>query len=69
LDVVPVPQPASKRPWSLQNRFDERTRADLIAAYRDGATAASVAVAHGLSIRSVKRLVAAAGVRRQQLPA
>jgi DNA-directed RNA polymerase specialized sigma24 family protein len=69
MDVVPVPQPASRKPWSLQDRLDERTRADLIAAYRDGRTAASLAVAHGLSIRSVKRLVAAAEVRRQPVPA
>jgi hypothetical protein len=68
-DVVPVPQRASKRPWSLQDRLDERTRADLIDAYRAGTTAASLANTHGLSPRSVKRLLSAAGVRRQQRPA
>jgi hypothetical protein len=33
----------------------------MISTYRGGAIAASLAVAHGLSVRSVKRLVAAAG--------
>jgi hypothetical protein len=68
-DVVPEAQPASKRPWSLRDRVDERTRADLIAAYYAGATAASLAAHHGLSLRSVKRLLAAAGVRRKLRPA
>jgi hypothetical protein len=60
---------AAKRPWSLRDRLEERTRADLIDAYRAGASAASLAAAHGLSVRSVKRLVAAAGVRRRPVPA
>jgi hypothetical protein len=60
---------AAGRPWSLRDRLDERTRADLIAAYRAGTTAASLAVAHGLSVRSVKRLLYSNGVRRNQLPA
>jgi hypothetical protein len=62
--VVPAATPSPGRPWSVRERLDERTRADLIAAYRTGATAASLAAAHGLSLRSVKRLLAAAGVRR-----
>ena len=66
-DVIPVASPASKRPWSLQDRLDEHTRADLLAAYLAGTTAASLAATHGLSLRSVKRLLAAAGVRRKQL--
>jgi hypothetical protein len=60
---------AAKRARNLRDRLDERTRADLIDAYRAGATAASLARAHGLSPSSVKRLIAADGVRRQQLPA
>jgi hypothetical protein len=67
-DAVPVARQASGRPWSLRDRLDERTRVDLIAAYRTGATAASLAITHDLSLRSVKRLMAAAGVRRQRLP-
>lgn len=59
-----------KRPWRLRERIDERTRVDMIAAYRAGTTAASLATTHGLSPRSVKRLLAAAGARRKQrLPA
>jgi hypothetical protein len=67
--LVPAAPSASKRPWSLRERLDEGTRVDLIDTYRAGATSASLATAHGLSLRSVKRLVAAAGVRRRQLPA
>jgi hypothetical protein len=67
--VIPVAPPASKRPWSVRDRLDERTHADMIAAYRAGTTAVSLATTHGLSLRSVKRLLASAGVRRKQLPA
>jgi hypothetical protein len=67
--VVPAGTSAAKRPWSVRDRIDERTRADLIAAYRAGTTAASLATTHGLSLKSVKRLLAAAGVRRNPLPA
>jgi hypothetical protein len=61
--------PTSKRRWSLRDRLDERAHTDLIAAYSAGATAASLATTHELSLRSVKRILAAAGVRRKQLPA
>jgi hypothetical protein len=37
----------------------------MIAAYRGGTTAASLATTHELSPRSVKRLLASAGVRRK----
>jgi hypothetical protein len=39
----------------------------MIDAYRAGTTAASLAATHGLSLRSVKRLLAAAGARRRPL--
>jgi uncharacterized protein YcbK (DUF882 family) len=68
-DAVSAAPPAPKRLWSLRDRLDERTRTDLIAAYRAGTTAASLAATHGLSLRSVKRLLAATGVHRKQLPA
>jgi hypothetical protein len=68
-DVVRIAAPASERPWSLRDRLDERARADMVAAYRAGSTAASLAAAHGLSVRSVKRLFAAAGVGRRPVPA
>jgi hypothetical protein len=64
--AVAADHAAVKRAWDLRDRLDERTRIDLISAYRAGATAASLADAHGLSLRSVKRLLAAAGVGRQQ---
>ena len=41
-----------------------RDIAELITAYRDGATAASLATAHGLSRESIKRLLHIAGIRR-----
>ena len=59
-----TPRPSAKRPWSLRERLDERDIADLITAYRDGATATSLAAAHGVSLKSVKRLLHAAGIRR-----
>ena len=69
LAAVPAALSAFKRPWSLQDRLTERTRADLIAAYLAGTTAASLATTHELSLRSVKRLLASAEVRRKRLPA
>jgi hypothetical protein len=68
-EVVPVAPSVSKRPWTLRDRLDERTRADMIAAYRAGTTAASLAAGYGLSLRSVKRFLADAGVRRQPFTA
>jgi hypothetical protein len=65
--AVPPAERTAQRPWSLRDRFDERARADMIAAYRAGATAASLATEHALSLSSVKRLLAAAGARRQRL--
>ena len=57
-------RPDAKHPWSLLERLDELEIAKLITAYRDGATAASLATTHGVSLRSVKRLLRTAGVRR-----
>ena len=57
-------RPSAKRPWSLRERLNEREIADLITGYRDGATAASLAATHGVSPRSVKRLLRTAGIRR-----
>jgi hypothetical protein len=61
---VRAARPNTKRPWSLRERLDERELAKLITAYRDGATAASLATTHGVSLRSVKRLLHTAGARR-----
>jgi hypothetical protein len=57
-------RPSTKRPWSLRERLHEREIAKLITAYRDGATAASLATAHGVSPSSVKHLLRTAGIRR-----
>ena len=61
---VRTPIPSAKRPWSLRERLDDHHIADLITAYRNGATAASLAATHGLSLSSVKRLLHSAGVCR-----
>ncbi|MGH3874686.1 MAG: hypothetical protein ACRDSR_24825 [Pseudonocardiaceae bacterium] len=61
---VGAPRSSTQRPWSLHERLDERETAELITAYRDGTTAASLAATHGVSLSSVKRLLHTAGVRR-----
>jgi 2,4-dienoyl-CoA reductase-like NADH-dependent reductase (Old Yellow Enzyme family) len=61
---VRAARPSTKRPWSLRERLDQREIAELITAYRNGATAASLAANHGISLRSVKRLLHTADVRR-----
>jgi hypothetical protein len=48
----------------LRDRLTERDIADLITAYRDGTPAASLADDYSLSLKSVKRLLHSAGVRR-----
>jgi hypothetical protein len=48
----------------LRDRLNERDVADLITAYRQGITAASLAAIHDLSITSVNRLLHIAGARR-----
>jgi uncharacterized protein (DUF433 family) len=48
----------------LRDRLNERDIADLVTAYREGVTAASLAADYGLSLTSVKRLLHIAGVRR-----
>ena len=54
---------SAKRPWSLRERLDEREITEVITAYRDGATAASLATTHGVSLSSIKRLLRTSGVR------
>jgi hypothetical protein len=61
---VRTPRLSTQRPWSLRERLGEREITDLITAYRDGATAASLAATHDVSPKSVKRLLRTAGVRR-----
>jgi hypothetical protein len=57
---VRAARPSTKRPWSLRERLDERDIAELITAYRDGATTASLATTHRVSLTSVKRLLCTA---------
>jgi len=61
---VRAARPSAKRPWNLRERLDQSEIAELITAYRNGATAASLAAARGVSLSSVKRLLHTAGVRR-----
>lgn len=61
---VRAARPSGNRPWTLRERLDERDIAELIIAYRKGATAASLAFIHSVSVTSVKRLLRTAGVRR-----
>ena len=65
---VRTPRLSAQRPWSLHERLGEREITDLITAYRDGVTAASLAATHDVSLKSVKRLLHTAGVRRTPLP-
>jgi hypothetical protein len=58
------PRPSAKRPGSLRDRLNEHDTTELITAYHQGATAASLATAHGLSLSSVKRLLRIASARR-----
>jgi hypothetical protein len=60
----PVRASSTKYPWSLRERLDEREIAELITAYRTGATAVSLAATHGVSLRSIERLLHFADVRR-----
>jgi hypothetical protein len=59
---VRTPRPTATRP--LRDRLTERDIAELITAYRNGATAASLAADYALSLKSVRRLLHTAGVRR-----
>jgi len=43
--LVRAPRSSTKPPWSLRDRVDERDITKLITAYRDGVTAASLAIA------------------------
>ena len=62
--LVRAPRPSTKPPWSLRERLGERELAELITGYRNGATAASLATTHNVSLASVKRLLRTASVRR-----
>lgn len=56
------------RPWSPRERLGESDIAELITAYRDGATATSLAATHGVSLRGVKRFLNTAGSAEHHPP-
>jgi hypothetical protein len=60
----PETESATTTPWSLRERLSEDVIRAMACAYRAGATTRDLAVAHDLSLSSVKRLLRAAGVRR-----
>jgi hypothetical protein len=51
-------------PWSLRERLPDDMIQAMACAYRTGATSHDLAIAHDLSLSSVKRLLRTAGVRR-----
>jgi DNA-directed RNA polymerase specialized sigma24 family protein len=55
-------------PWSLRERLSEDMIQAMVCAYCTGTTARELAVAHDLSLSSVKRLLRTAGVRRMPPP-
>lgn len=55
---------ATTAPWSLRERLSDDTIRAMACAYRAGATADDLAVAHALSPSSVKRLLRTAGARK-----
>jgi hypothetical protein len=60
----PETKSATTTPWSLRERLSDDVIQAMECAYRAGATARDLAVAHDLSLSSVKRLLRIAGVRR-----
>jgi hypothetical protein len=63
-DQRPATESAAVTPWSLRERISDDVIRALACAYRAGATTRDLAVAHDLSLSSVKRLLRTAGVRR-----
>jgi len=63
-DQRPETEPATTAPWSLRERLSDDVVRAMACAYRTGTTARELAVAHDLSLSSVKRLLRIAGVRR-----
>jgi hypothetical protein len=60
----PETKSTTMTPWSLRERLSDDVIRAMAYAYRAGATARDLAVAHDLSLSSVKRLLRIAGVRR-----
>jgi hypothetical protein len=60
----PEAKSATTTPWSLRERLSDDVIQAMACAYRAGATAGDLAVAHDLSLSSVKCLLRIVGVRR-----
>jgi hypothetical protein len=60
----PWAESATTTPWSLRERLSDDMIRAMACAYRAGATARDLAIAHDLSLSSIKRLLRIAGVRR-----
>src|SRR5262249_26960134 len=62
----PETKATTTTPWSLRERLSDDMIRTMACAYRAGATAPAraLAIAHDLSLSSVKRLLRIAGVRR-----
>jgi len=60
----PETKSTTTTPWSLRERLSDDMIQALAHAYRAGATARDLAIAHDLSLSSVKRLLLTACVRR-----
>jgi hypothetical protein len=60
----PDTEPARTAPWSLRERLSDEVIRAMACAYRGGATARELAVAHNLGLSSVKRLLHTAKVRK-----
>ena len=63
-DQRPETQSATTAPWSLRERLSDDTIHAMACAYHAGATARELAVAHDLSLSSVKRLLRTTKTRK-----
>lgn len=54
-------------PWSLRERLSDDVIEAMGCAYRAGATALELAVAHKISLSSVKRLLRATNARKSRV--
>jgi hypothetical protein len=66
-DQRPAAESATTAPWSLCERLSDEVIRAMARAYRAGATARELAVAHDLSLSRVKRLLRTANARKRGL--
>jgi hypothetical protein len=60
----PSRRPVTRPAWSLTDRLNEAQLRAIVDDYLSGATAARLAVAHGLSLSSLKRILRSAGATK-----